>query len=61
MFKQVVNYFMNVDGGLIELEKIWREHFLNTMKPKYLPKLWSVTHNEERLNSRCNKLELKDA
>ena len=28
-----------------EFVKMWREHFLKTMKPKHLPKLWSVDHN----------------
>ncbi|KAL3863647.1 hypothetical protein ACJMK2_005395 [Sinanodonta woodiana] len=34
--------------GLLEFEKRWRHHFVTTMKPKYLPKLWSVDHKPER-------------
>ncbi|KAE8745416.1 hypothetical protein FOCC_FOCC007797 [Frankliniella occidentalis] len=33
--------------GLMQLEKMWREHFLNVMEPKYLPPLWSVDHYHE--------------
>ncbi|KAB7507346.1 Exonuclease 3'-5' domain-containing protein 2 [Armadillidium nasatum] len=39
--------------GLISLETRWRQWFLDTMKPKYMPKYWSVLHRYERL-----KLEL---
>nr|XP_057934465.1 exonuclease 3'-5' domain-containing protein 2 [Doryrhamphus excisus]XP_057934466.1 exonuclease 3'-5' domain-containing protein 2 [Doryrhamphus excisus] len=31
--------------GLMELERRWRQHFLNAMRPKHLPPLWSVHHN----------------
>ncbi|XP_014203861.1 exonuclease 3'-5' domain-containing protein 2 [Copidosoma floridanum] len=60
---KVVEYFKNRGGGLMELEKLWREHFLKTMKPKYLPELWSVSHNQERLNIRYDesRIEPKDA
>lgn len=44
----VVEYFKQAVGGLPKLERIWREYFLQTMKPKYLPELWSVEHNLER-------------
>jgi len=33
--------------GLLVLERLWREHFLSSMKPKYLPHLWSVDHNRK--------------
>lgn len=46
---KVVEYFSKRDGGLLALEQMWREHFINVMKPNYLPDLWSVKHNEERL------------
>ncbi|XP_042186301.1 exonuclease 3'-5' domain-containing protein 2 [Oncorhynchus tshawytscha] len=35
--------------GLIELERRWRQHFLSTMTPRYLPSLWSVSHNHNKL------------
>ncbi|KAG8033991.1 hypothetical protein G9C98_008472 [Cotesia typhae] len=60
---RVVEYFTKSEKGLVELERLWREHFLNTMKPKYLPKLWSVHHNQERLEIRVgqNRIEPQDA
>ncbi|CAK9824800.1 Exonuclease 3'-5' domain-containing protein 2 [Anthophora retusa] len=60
---QVVQFFQKREGGLVELERMWREHFLLTMKPKYLPNLWSVRHNQERLTIRQsqNKIEPEDA
>lgn len=60
---KVVQYFQKREGGLVELERMWREHFLLTMKPKYLPNLWSVRHNQERLTIRQsqNRIEPKDA
>lgn len=47
---KVVEYFStNPDtGGLVGLERMWREHFLQVMKPEFLPPLWSVTHNANR-------------
>lgn len=38
--------------GLISLEKRWRQHFLDTMSPKFLPPLWSVEHQKQRLEAR---------
>ncbi|XP_048341438.1 exonuclease 3'-5' domain-containing protein 2 isoform X2 [Sphaerodactylus townsendi] len=35
--------------SLMQLERRWRQHFLDTMQPKYLPKQWSVDHNHEKL------------
>jgi uncharacterized protein YbdZ (MbtH family) len=40
------------NGGLMYLEQRWREHFLATMRPRYLPALWSVQHNHQRLKQR---------
>ena len=55
--------FHKQKGGFIKLERLWREHFLTVMKPKYLPELWSVCHNEERLSIRQdqNRIEPSDA
>ncbi|CAL7938298.1 unnamed protein product [Xylocopa violacea] len=60
---KVVQHFQKGKGGLVELERMWREHFLLTMKPKYLPNLWSVCHNQERLTIRQlqNRIEPQDA
>ncbi|KAK2587500.1 hypothetical protein KPH14_003200 [Odynerus spinipes] len=60
---KVVQYFEGKEGGLVELERMWREHFLTTMRPRYLPNLWSVRHNQERLSIRQtqNRIEPQDA
>lgn len=60
---KVVQYFQKGEGGLVSLERMWREHFLVTMKPRYLPNLWSVRHNQERLTIRQtqNRIEPEDA
>lgn len=42
--EKVVKYFQNINK-LDELEIKWRRHFLESMKPQHLPKLWSVNHN----------------
>uniref|UniRef100_A0A336JZY7 Exonuclease 3'-5' domain-containing protein 2 n=1 Tax=Culicoides sonorensis TaxID=179676 RepID=A0A336JZY7_CULSO len=54
--KKVVEHFVISDnGGLIQLERMWREHFLNTMKPNHLPELWSIDHNVRRLEIRADE------
>ncbi|XP_058455385.1 exonuclease 3'-5' domain-containing protein 2 [Malaya genurostris] len=53
--EKVADYFKQLPGGLSELEKMWREHFLRTMKPKHLPELWSVEHNFKRLEIRAEE------
>lgn len=40
---------MCLHGKLLEFERRWRQHFLDTMTPQYLPKMWSVTHGNEWL------------
>ena len=46
--------------GIIPLEKRWREHFLETMKPRFMPPLWSVDHQRERLDVKAaeNRIDL---
>ncbi|XP_068109940.1 exonuclease 3'-5' domain-containing protein 2 [Hyperolius riggenbachi] len=47
---KVVRCYAN--GGLqslMELEKRWRQHFLDAMQPKFLPQQWSVDHNHSKL------------
>ncbi|EAT35135.1 AAEL012690-PA [Aedes aegypti] len=58
--EKVVDHFKQTPGGLSELEKMWREHFLQTMKPKYLPDLWSVEHNYKRLEIRADEGRVND-
>lgn len=50
----VVEYFKNGDG-LIKLERMWREFFLESMKPEFMPELWSVDHNSQRLEIRATE------
>ena len=46
--EKVVDFFRNENAGLVELERLWRQHFLDCMQPKHLPELWSVDHNIKR-------------
>ncbi|CAK1548737.1 unnamed protein product [Leptosia nina] len=55
-----VTEFYLEQGGLLRLEELWREHFLQSMKPQYMPKLWSVTHTEERLRVRLSEGRLSE-
>ena len=42
-------------GELLAFERMWREHFLETMKPKYLPPLWTVDHEQEKVRRLLEK------
>uniref|UniRef100_A0AAG5CUQ4 Exonuclease 3'-5' domain-containing protein 2 n=1 Tax=Anopheles atroparvus TaxID=41427 RepID=A0AAG5CUQ4_ANOAO len=53
--ERVVEYFKQRPGGLSQLERMWREQFLRTMRPKFLPALWSVDHNYKRLEIRAGE------
>ncbi|GFV45066.1 exonuclease 3'-5' domain-containing protein 2 [Trichonephila clavipes] len=44
-----VNQYFCKNGGLIQLEKIWRQHFLDSMQPQFLSPMWSVDHNHKKL------------
>ncbi|KAG6456921.1 hypothetical protein O3G_MSEX010014 [Manduca sexta] len=57
---RVTEYFKKSDGGLLKLEEMWRQHFLSTMKPKYMPDLWSTKHNQERLRVKWNEGRLSE-
>jgi exonuclease 3'-5' domain-containing protein 2 len=52
--KKVVDFFVE-NEGLISLEKLWRQNFLDKMKPKFLPPLWSVDHQKQRLDIRAQE------
>jgi len=54
----VVKYYIEHEG-LMALEKLWRQHFIDTMKPEYLPELWSVDHSHDELKD-MNRI-LRDA
>lgn len=38
--------------GLINLERKWRQHFLVSMDPQFMPKYWSVDHNHARIRTK---------
>jgi hypothetical protein len=42
--KKVVESVLEEDK-LFEFQREWRQHFLDSMKPQHLPKLWSVAHS----------------
>lgn len=43
------------EGKLLEFEKTWRQHFLDTMCPRHLPPLWSVDHRHDGLKEKLEK------
>ncbi|XP_019618501.1 PREDICTED: exonuclease 3'-5' domain-containing protein 2-like [Branchiostoma belcheri] len=47
--EKVVRSLLERENGLVSFEKRWRRHFLDNMKPQFLPPLWSVDHNHGRL------------
>ncbi|XP_035673576.1 exonuclease 3'-5' domain-containing protein 2-like [Branchiostoma floridae] len=47
--EKVVRSLLERRDGLMLFEKRWRRHFLDSMKPRYLPPLWSVDHNHGKL------------
>lgn len=59
--KKVVQWYLE-NGGIIPLEKRWRKHFLNTMKPRHLPELWSIDHQQERLDVKAaeNRIDMTE-
>lgn len=44
------------EGKLLEFEKMWRQHFLDTMRPRHLPPLWSVDHRHDSLKEKIEDL-----
>ena len=57
----VQHYLESPELSLLQFEKRWRTHFLATMKPKFLPDLWSVDHQAERLEVKAkeNRIDLE--
>jgi len=58
--RAVVQFFLE-RGGLLQLEVRWRKHFLETMKPAFLPELWSVDHQADRLGVKAaeNRIDME--
>lgn len=44
--------------GLVKLEQRWREFFLSSMEPKFMPNCWSVTHNVFKMRLKMSRLPL---
>lgn len=44
--------------GLSKLEQRWRQYFLDTMNPRFLPECWSVTHNMYKMKLKMARLPL---
>ena len=53
--KKVVR-FMRRNNGLDEFGKRWRQHFIHTMSPQFLPKLWSVDYNHHTYKVKPSKV-----
>ncbi|CAN8001693.1 unnamed protein product [Ixodes hexagonus] len=57
--KVVEHYKKN--EGLVHFEFRWRQHFLEVMKPNFLPSLWSVDHHREVLALKFAQGRVKDS
>lgn len=57
---KVVEHFKST-SGLVSFEMRWRQHFLDSMKPKHMPALWSVDHHREVLALKYAQGRAKDA
>lgn len=55
----VVQRFKHTNG-LVELEKLWRNHFLTSLDPKFMPDLWDINHNENRLKIRASEGRIEE-
>ncbi|XP_045615854.2 exonuclease 3'-5' domain-containing protein 2 [Procambarus clarkii] len=44
--------------GLVKLEQRWRQHFLDTMNPLFMPECWSLTHNVYKMQLKMSQWPL---
>lgn len=42
--------------GITKFERRWREYFLSSMNPKFMPEHWSINHNEYKMGLKINRL-----
>lgn len=49
--EKVVTSLMKEQNGIQKFEKRWRQKFLETMKPQFMPALWSVHHRHITVES----------
>ncbi|XP_077496666.1 exonuclease 3'-5' domain-containing 2 [Amblyomma americanum] len=57
--QRVVEHFKKTIG-LANFEMRWRQHFLDSMQPQYMPPLWSVDHHREVLALKFAQGRAKD-
>ncbi|XP_043234842.1 exonuclease 3'-5' domain-containing protein 2-like isoform X1 [Amphibalanus amphitrite] len=53
----VYRHFCQPGRGLIQLERRWRQHFLDSMRPARLPELWSVDHNHAKIRWKIRRAD----
>lgn len=46
--EKVMDAVAEEEDGFEKFEQRWRKYFLTSMKPRFMPALWSVTHNTSR-------------
>ena len=54
---------LNEQGGIEavkEFEVSWRQHFLDAMKPQYMPDGWNLYHNHERIEEKLGRERRKE-
>ncbi len=58
--RKVVEHYSLAEGGIPQLERMWRQHFLDTMTPRFLPPLWSIDHQQIRLDCKAaeNRIDM---
>ena len=54
--QQVFLHYRAQPTGLLDFEKRWRQHFLDTMQPKYMPNSWKVDFRHTEMLSLQNAL-----
>ncbi|XP_022092747.1 exonuclease 3'-5' domain-containing protein 2-like [Acanthaster planci] len=54
--EKVIATVMKEENGLQKFERRWRQNFLETMKPEFLPVLWSVHHRHKTTDGDENKM-----
>ena len=54
---KVVSTLAERDGinSLKDFEVAWRKHFLDKMKPKFMPEGWDLYHNHERIEEKTQR------
>ncbi|CAL4182676.1 unnamed protein product, partial [Meganyctiphanes norvegica] len=44
--------------GITKFERRWREYFLSSMNPNFMPEHWSINHNEYKMELKINRLPI---